>query len=182
MDHVTFTNVGEAFAHGSGQGTVLVMSDFEVSGAADSCFNFAEDSDVTLRDGTMEDCNTNGNSWGGAVVNYPGSTAGSLVMENVGITDSNVNLIDVDLENVWISNVTGSTTSAQSGVVMGHDGEGALYVYNLDADGYSAANTNALDSYSFDSVDIGSAQLSIVPGGSSSTANGPSEIQHLSAF
>jgi plastocyanin len=174
MDHVTFTNVGEAFSHGSGQGTVLVMSDFEVNGAADACFNFAEDSDVTLSDGTMDDCNTNGNSWGGAVVNYPGSTAGSLTMENVDISDSNVNLIDVDLENVWISNVTGSTTSAQSGAVLNSDGEGALYVYNLVADGYSSGSTGALDSILIDTVDMGSADFSIVPGGSSSTASGPS--------
>jgi len=174
MDHVTFTNVGEAFSHGSGQGTVLVMSDFEVNGAADACFNFAEDSVVTLSDGTMDDCNTNGNSWGGAVVNYPGSTAGALTMENVDISESNVNLIDVDLENVWLSNVTGSTTSAQSGAVLNSDGEGALYVFNLVADGYASGSTGALDSISLDTVDMGSADFSIVPGGSSSTANGPS--------
>nr|MCS5536850.1 hypothetical protein [Candidatus Poseidoniaceae archaeon] len=77
-------------------------------------------------------------------------------------------------ENVWISNVTGSTTSAQSGAVLNSDGEGALYVYNLVADGYSSGTTGALDSISLDTVDMGSADFSIVPGGSSSTANGPS--------
>ena len=31
MDHVTFTNVASAFKHGSGQGTVVSMSDFEIN-------------------------------------------------------------------------------------------------------------------------------------------------------
>ena len=71
MDHVTFTNVGTAFKHGSGQGTVMSMTDFEVNDASDACFDLAEDSNVTLRDGEMTDCNSAGNSWGGAIINYP---------------------------------------------------------------------------------------------------------------
>jgi len=176
MDHVTFTNVGTAFKHGSGQGTVLTMSDFEINDASDSCFDLAEDSVVTLTDGDMDDCNSGGNSWGGAIVNYPGSTGGALTMENVDITDSLVNLIDIDLAAVWISNVTATSTSGQSGTVLDAAGGGtgsSLYVYNMDASGYSSASVNSMDSISMDTVDWGSANIAMAPGGTSSTAAGP---------
>ena len=177
MDHITFTDVGEAFAHGSGQGTALTISDFEVNNAANACFNFAEDTVATLTDGEMDGCNDDGTSWGGAVVNYPGSTAGALIMENVDISNSQVNLIDVDLATVWISNVTGSTSSAQSGTVLGAAGDGtgsSLYIYNMDADGYSSGSINSLDSISMNTVDWGTADIAMAPGGPSSTAAGPS--------
>jgi len=177
MDHVTFSNVGTAFKHGSGQGTIMTMSDFEINDASDACFDLAEDSDVTLRDGEMNDCNSDGNSWGGAVINYPGSSTGSLIMENVDIDESLVNLVNVDFANVWISNVTATTTSTQTGTVLGADGSGTgstIYVYNMDADGYSDASLMALDSLELEDVDWGSADVSIAPGGTSSTAAGPS--------
>ena len=177
MDHVTFSNVGSAFKHGSGQGTILTMTDFDIDDASDACFDLAEDSIVTLRDGTMDDCNSDGNSWGGAVINYPGSTSGSLIMENIDIDESLVNLINVDLANVWISNVTGTTSSAQSGTVLGADGSGTgstLYVYNMDADGYSDASIMSLDSLELEDVDWGSADVGVSPGGTSSTSAGPS--------
>ena len=177
MDHVTFTNVGTAFKHGSGQGTVLTMSDFTINDAKDACFDLAEDSVVTLREGEMNDCNSNGNSWGGAVINYPGSTAGALLMENIDIDDSLVNLIDVDFATVWLSNVTATSTSTQVGTVLGAVGSGtgsSTYVSNMDADGYSNALIESLDSVELLDVDFGSADLSLVPGGSSSTAAGPS--------
>ena len=72
MDHVTFTDVGSAFSHGSGQGTVVTMTDFSVDGADSACFDFAEDTVATLTEGTMKDCNTDGNSAGGAIVNVAG--------------------------------------------------------------------------------------------------------------
>ena len=103
MDHVTFSNVGTAFKHGSGQGTVMTMSDFEINDASGACFDLAEDSEVTLRDGEMTDCNSGGNSWGGAVINYPGSTSGSLTMENVDIEDFSSQQLSVDFANVWIN-------------------------------------------------------------------------------
>ena len=177
MDHVTFTNVASAFKHGSGQGTVVSMSDFEINSASDACFDLAEDSVVTLRDGEMTDCNSNGNSWGGAVINYPGSTAGSLIMENIDIEDSLVNLIDVDFANVWISNVTATSASANSGNALAAEGDGtgsSIYVYNMDAPDYSSVTIYSLDSISLEDVDLGSASVSISPGGTSSTAAGPS--------
>ena len=39
MDDVTFSNVESAFSHGSGQGTVVTMSNFAVNNARGSCFN-----------------------------------------------------------------------------------------------------------------------------------------------
>ena len=182
MDHVTFTNVGTAFKHGSGQGTVLTMSDFEINDAGDSCFDLAEDSVVTLRDGEMNDCNSNGNAWGGAVVNYPGSSAGSLTMENIDLDDSLVNLVDVDFANVWISNLTATSASAQSGTVLGAAGSGtgsSLYIFNMDASGYSDASIESLDSILMEDVDWGSADVGIAPGGSSSTAAGPTGVSAM---
>ena len=183
MDHVTFTNVGTAFKHGSGQGTVLTMADFEINDASDSCFDLAEDSDVTLRDGEMNDCNSGGNSWGGAVINYPGSSTGSLIMENVDIDESLVNLVNVDFANVWISNVTATTTSTQTGTVLGAEGSGtgsSLYIYNMDASGYSSAKIYSLDSIKMETVDWGSADVTMSPGGATSTAAGPSGLSSAS--
>ena len=130
MDHVTFTNVGTAFKHGSGQGTVMSMTDFEVNDASDACFDLAEDSNVTLRDGEMTDCNSGGNSWGGAIINYPGSTGGALYVENVEIEDSLVNLIDVDFEDVWIQNLTATSASTQTGAVLNAEGLGTGSLYS----------------------------------------------------
>ncbi len=177
MDHVTFSNVGTAFKHGSGQGTVMTMSDFEINDASGACFDLAEDSEVTLRDGEMTDCNSGGNSWGGAVINYPGSTSGSLILENIDIEDSLVNLVDVDFANVWISNLTATSANGQSGSVLGAAGSGTgstLYIYNMDAPDYSDASIESLDSIEMEMVDWGSADVSIAPGGTSSTAAGPS--------
>ena len=75
---MTFTNVGSVFTHGSGQGTVVTMEDFSVDGADEACFNFPENTIATLKEGTIKNCNTDGKSWAGTIVNYPGSTAGAL--------------------------------------------------------------------------------------------------------
>ena len=79
MDHVTFTDVGSAFSHGSGQGTVVAMSNFNVDGTDASCFDFAEDTIAILTEGAMKNCNQDGNAGDGAIVNVDGSTGGSLV-------------------------------------------------------------------------------------------------------
>ena len=68
MSDVTFSNVGSAFTHGSGQGTVVDITNFDVSDASASCFYFAEDSVVTMTEGDMDGCNTNGNAGDGAVM------------------------------------------------------------------------------------------------------------------
>ena len=149
MDHVTFSNVGTAFKHGSGQGTVLTMTDFEINNASDSCFDLAEDSEVTLRDGEMAGCNTNGNTWGGAVISFPGSTSGALVVENVDIDNASYNLIDTDFATVWISNLSVTGNSGQSGAALTADGSGVgstLYVNNMDATMYSSVVIYSLDS------------------------------------
>ena len=88
MSHVTFSNVGAAFEHGSGQGTIVSITEFSVSDASHSCFNFAEDTEVTMTNGTMDDCNSDGNADGAAIQNVQGSTAGSLYLENITIDDA----------------------------------------------------------------------------------------------
>jgi flagellin-like protein len=110
MTAVTFTNVDSAFAHGSGQGTTVNMDNFAVTDARSACFNFAENTIATLTGSagapsTMTRCNTNNVWWGGAVVSMPGSTAGSLTMSYVDITDSFVSGIRTDLKSVSIDNV-----------------------------------------------------------------------------
>ena len=180
MDHVTFSNVGTAFKHGSGQGTVLTMTDFEISNARDSCFDLAEDSEVTLRDGEMAGCNTNGNTWGGAVISFPGSTSGSLVVEDVDIDNSSYNLIDTDFATVWISNLSVTGNSGQSGTALTADGSGVgstLYVNNMDATMYSSVVIYSMDSFELMDVDFGnSASVTIAPGGTQSTGAGPSGL------
>ena len=182
MSHMTFKNVASAFEHGSGQGTVVTMSDFSVEGstANTACFNFAEDTVATLTEGTMKDCNTAGNSWGGAIViadgASAGSTGGSLFLENTTITDSYVNLIDVDLSMVTVSNVTANTASGQTGsAIASSAGAGSeVVLFNFDADGYDSASIEAIGLIHINDVDLGTANLAMTPGGSSSTAAGPS--------
>ncbi|NCG01730.1 MAG: type IV pilin, partial [Euryarchaeota archaeon] len=172
MDHVTFTNVGSAFSHGSGQGTVVSMNEFDVNGADGSCFNFAENSVVSLTEGTMENCNTDGGAADGAIVNVAGSTTGSLFLENTTITNAYVNLIDVDLEMVTVSNVTATATSAQSGDAIGSAaGAGSEVVLNnFDTDDYASVSIDAMSVVMLTTVDFGTAAMSFYPGGSSASS------------
>ena len=182
MDHMTFKNVASAFEHGSGQGTVVTMNDFSVEGstANTACFNFAEDTVATLTEGTMKDCNTAGTSWGGAIViadgASAGSTGGSLFLENTTITNSYVNLIDVDLSMVTVTNVTANTASGQTGsAIVSSAGAGSeVVLFNFDADDYDSASIEAIGLIHINDVDLGTANLAMTPGGSSSTAAGPS--------
>ena len=176
MAHVTFSNVGAAFEHGSGQGTVVSVTEFSVSDASHSCFNFAEDTEVTLTNGTMDDCNSGGNPDGAALQNVQGSTAGSLYLENITIDDALVNLINVDFADVYINNVTATAASTQSGLALNATGRGvgsSLYVADFDAPDYSSGNVMSLDSIVFDNVDLGGADITIRPGGNVNTP-GPS--------
>ena len=172
MDHVTFTDVGSAFSHGSGQGTVVSMNEFQVDGADSSCFNFAENSVVSLTEGSLEDCNTDGNSGDGAIVNVAGSTGGSLFLENTTISNSYVNLIDVDLHMVTVSNVTATATSAQTGEALGSSAGagGEVVLNNFVADDYASVSIDAIDMVMLTDVDFGSAAVSFYPGGLSSSS------------
>ena len=176
MDHVTFTDVGSAFSHGSGQGTAVTMNDFSVDGADTACFDFAEDTVATLTEGTMKDCNTDGNSAGGAIVNVAGSTGGALFLENTTVTNAYVNLIDVDFASVTVSNVTANAASAQTGTAFGSAaGSGSeVVLHNFDADDYASVSIEAMDAIMMTTVDFGSATMTITPGGTASTGNGPS--------
>ena len=152
---------------------------FAISGADKACINLPSSANAMLMEGTMSNCNSDGESWGGAIVNYPGSTGGMLHVENVTIENAYKNLIDTDLQHVTISNVSASFTTsgaAQTGVALdsafGTSSE--VNIFNLNAPGYSSVSINALGSINMTDVDIGTATLSITPGGSSSTANGPS--------
>ena len=177
MDHVTFTNVGSAFAHGSGQGTVVSMTEFSVDGADDSCFDFAENSVVSLTEGDLKNCNTDGGSGNGAIVNVANSTTGSLFLENTTIENSYVNLIDVDFQMVTVSNVTATATSAQTGEAFGSaaGAGGEVVLNNFDAVDYATVNVDAMDKVILTDVDFGSADASFYPGGvSTSSAPGAS--------
>jgi hypothetical protein len=176
MSDVTFTNVGAVFTHGSGQGTVLTMEDFEIDGVDEACFNFPENTVATLKEGTIKNCNTDGKSWAGTIVNYPGSTAGALHAENLTVENSYVNFIDVDLQHVTVSNVTVTNPSAQTGVAIDSMyGTGSnVYLNNVDVDSYANSGINAMGSIAMMDVDLGTADLWLIPGGYSQTGNGPS--------
>ncbi len=172
MDHVTFTNVHKAFSHGSGQGTVVSMTEFSVNGADSSCFEFAEDSVVSLTEGTMTNCNTDGGSGDGAIVNVPGSTGGSLFLENTTISNAYVNLIDVDLQMVTVSNVTATATSAQTGDAIGSAGGSGseVVLHNFKADDYASVSIDAMDMVMLTEVDFGTASMEFLPGGSATSS------------
>ena len=123
MSDVTFENVGSVFTHGSGQGTAVTMNDFTVSGVSGSCFDFAENTIAVLKEGTVTNCNTAGTLTDGAVMSVPGSTSGLLHMENMSFTNSYVNFIDVDLEDLFLSNitVTSPTTSGPHDHISRHN-------------------------------------------------------------
>ena len=173
---VTFTNVGSVFTHGSGQGTVVTMEDFSVDGADEACFNFPENTIATLKEGTIKNCNTDGKSWAGTIVNYPGSTAGALHAENLTVENSYVNFIDVDLKDVSVLNVTVTNPSAQTGVAIDSmfGTNSHVVLNNVDVDSYANSGINAMGSISMTDVDLGSANLWLIPGGWSQTGNGPS--------
>ena len=172
MNHVTFTNVGSAFEHGSGQGTVVSMTDFSVDGADASCFDFAEDTIASLTEGTIANCNTDGGVNDGAIVNVAGSTSGSLFLENTTITNAYVNLISVDLEMITVSNVTATATSTQSGTAFNSDaGAGSeVVLHNFDAQDYASSSIDAMDSVMLTEVDFGMSTLNFYPGGSSTSS------------
>ena len=172
MDHVTFTDVGAAFEHGSGQGTVVSMTEFSVDGTDDSCFDFAEDTVATLTEGTIANCNKDGGANNGAIVNVAGSTGGSLFLENTTITNAYVNLISVDLDMVTISNVTATATNAQSGSALNSDaGAGAeVDIFNFDATNYASVTIDAMGSIMMTDVDVGSASMNFFPGGSTTSS------------
>mgnify|MGYP000013462230 CR=1 FL=1 len=176
MSDVTFTNVGSVFTHGSGQGTVVTMTDFSIDGVNKACFNFPENSVATLIEGSIKNCNTDGESWGGTIVNYPGSSSGALHAENLTVENSYVNFIDVDLQDVTLSNITVSNPSAQTGVAIDsmHGSNSDVYISNVDVDSYANSGINAMGSMFVDGLDIGSADLWVIPGGWSQTGNGPS--------
>ena len=176
MNDVTFTNVAAAFEHGSGQGTAVEMTNFAVDGADNACFNFAENAVAVLREGSLKSCNTVGQSWGGAIVNYPGSTAGSLFVENVTVTNSYVNFVDVDLQDVTLSNVSVSNTNTQTGVAIDamHGVDSDVHLFNVSVPGYANSGFNAVSSIHMEDVDFGSADLWMYPNGWGSSTVGPS--------
>mgnify|MGYP005752408577 FL=1 len=79
LSHVTFTNVETAIRHGSGQGTGITMNDFTITDADKACINLPSSANAMIKEGTMTNCNTDGETWAGAIVNYPGSTGGELL-------------------------------------------------------------------------------------------------------
>ena len=125
----------------------------------------------------MTRCNTvTGNSantnWGGAIVNMPGSTAGSLTMSYVDIEDSFASLIRTDFQIVNIDNVhatmssnggdqfpdTSSAWSTEnSGVNLGlsHATGSQVVISDFSAPNYHHGWIYAADQISLTNVDLG---------------------------
>lgn len=185
MDHVTFSNVKGAVSHGSGQGTVFDISDFEVNDASESCFLFPDDAIVTLTDGEMDGCNSDNSYQHGAVTDATsgasssstGTASGSLTVENVAITDSEANLIRSFAENIYISNVSATSSANQARYALrllgsGGSGTHSAVINNFTATSYGyGVKIGAEDSYSLTNVDIGTSTLTLSPG--TSTTSGP---------
>ena len=93
-------------------------------------------------------------------------------MTNVTVTDSYVNLVSTDLDEVTIDNLQAAFFGqTQSGSALSVAGT-TLSVNNMGADDYSSASVETTGTYSMNDVDLGDANLAIAPGGSMSTANG----------
>ena len=194
MSDVAFTNVSKAIAHGSGGGTNIAMTNFAISNASEACMDLPEDSVVELRHGSMDLCNTNNEWWGGGVVAWPGSTGGSLIMENVGINNTRANGVSVDYAALEMVNVSllnpdiagiqevcaqGSTTNCADGAIH-HDASGSsgstLVLDNVQISNYSdTVYTQATDSYSITGVTATGMGgfIAAIPGGAGSAINGP---------
>jgi len=184
MSDVTFTNVGSVFTHGSGQGTVLTMTDFTISGVAESCFNLPEDSVVTLMEGTMTNCNTDGGLTDGAVVSVLSSNGGGMLhMENITASNAYQNFVRIDLEDLHMSNV--SLTNTGTGYTKhaidhtpwrnGAQSGSSAYLSNVDVPTYGDGSyIDAMESVILMDVDLGDNDLEFRPGGTSQTGNGAS--------
>ena len=197
MTGMTFANVDSAFAHGSGQGTAVTMSNFAVNGARSACFDFAENTIATLtgtpsNPSTMTDCNSMNKDWGGAIVSVPGSSGGSLTLSNVDIVDSMRTVIRVDLKTVIISNVDVTHTANQdpvyggsawalenAGVSLGlsHASGATVDITDFSAPNYHHGWIYAAKSISLTNVDLGSGwannhYFNIMPFGSGGTTAG----------
>ena len=125
----------------------------------------------------MAGCNTNGNTWVALLSHSQEHTSGSLVVEDVDIDNSSYNLIDTDFATVWISNLSVTGNSGQSGTALTADGSGVgstLYVNNMDATMYSSVVIYSMDSFELMDVDFGNSASTIAPGGTQSTGAGPS--------
>ena len=168
MNEVTFTNVGSAVKHGSGDGSVFDISNFAVDTASGSCFNFPADSIVTLYEGSMTNCNTAGGSTDGAVTSVSG-TLGSYTIENVSVSGSSVNLFLIDSPVVMLSNVSAGSATSQSGYGIDQNMRTSsttesFYAYNVDASGYTNYRVNVNDIYNLEDVDLGTGSLTIIRG------------------
>ena len=197
MSGMTFTNVDSAFAHGSGQGTVVTMSNFDINTARSACFNFAENTIATLSGtpsdkSTMVNCNSDDKDWGGAIVSQPGSTGGSLTMSNIDITDSKRTLVRVDFKTVVISSVdavsatnqdpvysAGTWATENSGVSLGlsHANGASVDISDFSAPNYHHGWIYSAGSISMENVDLGTGwannhYFDIKPFGSSGTTAG----------
>ena len=184
MANVTFENVGSVFTHGSGQGTSVSMTDFTVSGVTGSCFDFAENTVAKLREGDVTNCNTAGTATNGAIMSVAGSTGGLLLIENVDFTNAYKNFIDVDLEDLWLSNVTVTSpttagATSESAITSDAGVNSDVYMNNVVFSGqaYGSASIGAMESIYIDGLDLMTTDLALLPGGQSQTGMGPSSVK-----
>ena len=180
MTEVTFTNVGNAIQHGSGDNTVFDLTSVSVTGSDDSCLDMPDGATLNAFDLDLENCNTNGGSADGAIRFGDG---GNLMIENSTIDDAYGNVInfvtaadDIHISNLTVTNSFGTTQTGGAILAGGANAGSDLYVYNMDVGtGYTSGITSeATDSFILEDVDIGTGAIAYLPGGSTSSANGPS--------
>ena len=69
----------------------------------------------------MKNCNTDGNVGDGAIMSVSGSSSGMLVAENLTVENAYRNFVNVDLQDVRVSNVTVTNTGVQTGAAIKSD-------------------------------------------------------------
>ena len=178
FDDVTFTDVGTAIKHGSGQYTNFDLSGVSITNATNSCVDLPDYSDLTWNVGSMTNCNQGSSSSHGALMTGYG---GDISLDEVSITNAAHNAIAGGAKNLWAHNVSidtsGLTSSQLSGSAWGQTytaSGSSLYLENIGGGGYATG----INTYAVDSLDIiggfDGGSVSIIPRGPSSSAMGPS--------
>ncbi|MDP7043082.1 MAG: hypothetical protein QF807_03595, partial [Candidatus Thalassarchaeaceae archaeon] len=178
FDDVTFTDVGTAIKHGSGQYTGFDLSGVSITNATNSCVDLPDYATLTWNTGSLTNCNQGSSSSNGAIMTGHGS---SITLDEIDITDSAHNAISGSAQTLWAHNVSidtaGLTSSQLSGSAWGQtysSSGSSIYLENIGGGGYATG----IRTYAQDSVDIiggfDGGSISIIPRGTSSSAMGAS--------
>ena len=185
LNDVVFNHTHQAIDHdasqGGGDATSVKMHNIRMYAASTGyCFNIPTSGSLEITGGSLQNCNSNGTTTGGA---FGGGAGGDLFwIENVTMWEIGHQLINSGARETHISNVSGNntfvTTAAGNMITTTNtDPLSSLYVYNFSGDHYtSGIDTTALSSLMLELVDMQNLTgtgIQVVPGGGASSASGP---------